>query len=172
MINFVKGTFTGNWRAAWNGVKQIFSSVWNSFKGIASRALGPIATIVSNLVSKVQNLISKIGKAKSGAGDIHVSGGTIPKNATGTKFWRGGWTYVNEKGGEIMNLPRGTQIIPHDVSMEIARSAGAANSGSRSVSIAKIADTIVVREDADIDKIAQAIVEKLEDVEGDVVHAA
>nr|DAG43662.1 MAG TPA: nucleoporin [Caudoviricetes sp.] len=37
-------------------------------------------------------------------------------NATGTDYFQGGWTAVNENGGEIMNLPNGTQIIPHDVS--------------------------------------------------------
>lgn len=47
----------------------------------------------------------------------------IPRNASGTDYWRGGPTWVNEEGGEILNLPRGTQIIPHDVSMEMARAA-------------------------------------------------
>lgn len=47
-----------------------------------------------------------------------------PANASGTDFWRGGLTRINEEGGEILNLPRGTQIIPHDVSMEMARAAG------------------------------------------------
>lgn len=41
-------------------------------------------------------------------------------NATGTPYWRGGYTRVNERGGEIMNLPSGTQIIPHDVSVKAA----------------------------------------------------
>lgn len=41
------------------------------------------------------------------------------KNATGTNYFEGGWTHVNENGGEIMNLPNGTQIIPHDVSTKI-----------------------------------------------------
>lgn len=45
-------------------------------------------------------------------------------NAAGTNDWRGGLTYINEKGGEIVNLPRHTQIIPHDVSMEVAREYG------------------------------------------------
>ena len=48
-------------------------------------------------------------------------------NATGTPYWRGGYTRVNERGGEIMNLPSGTQIIPHDVSVKAA--------GSRSVTV-------------------------------------
>ena len=34
----------------------------------------------------------------------------------GTSYWKGGLTRVNERGGEIMNLPGGTQIIPHDLS--------------------------------------------------------
>jgi TP901 family phage tail tape measure protein len=42
-------------------------------------------------------------------------------NANGTDNWRGGLTWVNEQGGEIMDLPRGTRIIPHDVSMEMAK---------------------------------------------------
>jgi len=41
----------------------------------------------------------------------------VGKNAVGTDFWRGGLTRINEEGGEILNLPRGTQIIPHDVSI-------------------------------------------------------
>lgn len=49
----------------------------------------------------------------------------VGANANGTDYWRGGLTRINEEGGEILNLPRGTQIIPHDVSMEMARAAGA-----------------------------------------------
>lgn len=41
----------------------------------------------------------------------------IDSNASGTDFFRGGLTRINEEGGEILNLPRGTQIIPHDVSI-------------------------------------------------------
>lgn len=48
-------------------------------------------------------------------------------NAMGTPYWRGGLTRVNERGGEIMNLPSGTQIIPHDVSVKAA--------GGRSVTV-------------------------------------
>lgn len=41
-------------------------------------------------------------------------------NATGTTYFAGGLTSVNENGGEIMNLPNGTQIIPHDISQNMA----------------------------------------------------
>lgn len=45
-------------------------------------------------------------------------------NANGTNSWRGGLTKVNERGGEIMNLPRGTQIIPNDISKRMADRSG------------------------------------------------
>ena len=48
-------------------------------------------------------------------------GDRLGGNALGTSYWKGGPTRVNERGGEIMNLPNGTQIIPHDVSMRAAR---------------------------------------------------
>ena len=168
LINFVKGVFTGNWRSAWNGVVQAFSSAFGRVRSIASSALGAISGLVSSIASKVSGLISKISSAKSGASSLPS---TVPGNALGTSYWKGGWTRINEKGGEILNLPRGTQIIPHDVSMEIARNAGA-QTGSRSITIAKIADTVTIREEADINKIAQAIAEEIEKVEGDVVHDA
>ncbi len=43
----------------------------------------------------------------------------ITGHATGTSFFSGGWTRVNERGGEIMRLPGGTQIIPHDISRQM-----------------------------------------------------
>lgn len=48
----------------------------------------------------------------------------VGHNASGTNDWKGGFTYINEHGGELVNLPRHTQIIPHDVSMEMAREYG------------------------------------------------
>lgn len=54
------------------------------------------------------------------------------KNATGTNYFEGGWTHVNENGGEIMNLPNGTQIIPHDVSTKM----GGGNNVTVSVNVA------------------------------------
>lgn len=43
---------------------------------------------------------------------VQVASG-IGANAAGTDNWRGGLTWVGEKGPEILNLPRGSQIIPN-----------------------------------------------------------
>lgn len=42
----------------------------------------------------------------------------IGGHATGTDYFGGGLTWINEEGGEIVDLPRGTRIIPHDQSVE------------------------------------------------------
>jgi hypothetical protein len=39
----------------------------------------------------------------------------LGKNAGGTDNWRGGPTWVGESGPEIVNLPKGSQVIPNSV---------------------------------------------------------
>lgn len=59
-----------------------------------------------------------------------VSPGQFDPNAyaSGTNSSAAGLARIHEEGGEIVNLPGGTQVIPHDVSMAMAQAAGA-NSG-------------------------------------------
>lgn len=54
-----------------------------------------------------------------------TGGLSFPMFAGGTESAPGGPAIVNEQGGEILNLPSGTQVIPHDVSMAMARGAAA-----------------------------------------------
>lgn len=39
--------------------------------------------------------------------------------ATGTSSWRGGLTYMNERGYELYDLPRGTKVYNHDASEDL-----------------------------------------------------
>jgi hypothetical protein len=55
--------------------------------------------------------------------------GSIGKNAEGTDNWSGGPTWVGEKGPEIVNLPRGAQVVPNAV---------AARSGGGGVTVAPV----------------------------------
>lgn len=69
----------------------------------------------------------------AGAGGYTGMGPFIPgvpgNNAEGTDNWRGGMTWVGEKGPELINLPRGAQVIPND------RAMGGAVDNSRSYHI-------------------------------------
>lgn len=44
--------------------------------------------------------------------------------ALGTNYWKGGIVNVNERGGEIMDLPRGTRIYPADKSKKMMSEKG------------------------------------------------
>lgn len=155
VTDFFSGVFTRNWKKAWEGVKKIFSGVFEALVSIAKRPLNQVIGLVNTVISGLNGIKIPGWVPKIGGNGISIS--KIPMLAKGTDNWRGGIAQVHEKGGEIIDLPHGTRVYPHDQSVRMAKEAG-----SRTYNIAKLADTIIVREDADIDKIAEAIVEKLE----------
>ena len=60
LITFIRGAFSGNWRQAWNGVKQIFTEV---FQGLSDLARSPINAIISGfnaVLGTMNGLINKI----------------------------------------------------------------------------------------------------------------
>ena len=68
------------------------------------------------------SIINKaIGGINSAIGIINAIPGVniseIPYLAHGTSNWGGGMAWINEQGrGELVNLPNGAQVIPHDLS--------------------------------------------------------
>jgi len=105
--------------------------------GVVVIALAALGFAIYEVVKHWQDIVTWISKAwdwlKKWNGtpaedknstvttNYQSKGGEIPQNASGTDFFKGGLTHINELGGEIVNLPRGTQIIPHDVSMAMAK---------------------------------------------------
>jgi len=60
-------------------------------------------------------------------------------NAAGTDSWRGGWTWVGEEGPELINLPRGTEILSNrDSSRMVERFAEGAISISETAYLADL----------------------------------
>lgn len=60
--------------------------------------------------------------ASTGYGQLGAAMNNLGRgHATGTPYFGGGLTYINENGGEIINLPTGAQIIPSDKSAQMVR---------------------------------------------------
>ena len=76
-------------------------------------------------------------------------------NALGTSFYPGGVTTINEQGDEMVELPTGSRIYP---ARESRRMYQRMNQGNYNINISDI----VIREEADIDRIVTQIVNKLE----------
>ena len=108
----------------WNKVKEVFSGIKNAIVGAFNSAKSAVGSFFTWLDNKIESIpilgaLYSGGKALVG-GAADFIGGLIGGNALGTSYWKGGLTRVGERGGEILNLPSGTQIIPHDVSKRVA----------------------------------------------------
>lgn len=147
VIDFVTAVVHGDWEGAWNALGNVATTIMNALKGVIDSIKGAIDGVISK-VGEAKKALESLGSGPA-VGGLHGVG----RNASGTTNWRGGWTTVGESGPELMNLPRGTQIIPHEASLNRV--------GGGGISIAKLADQIVVREDADIERIGDAVVRKL-----------
>lgn len=118
VITFVTGVFTGNWSQAWEGIKKIFTGIFDTIKGVFD-------DFCSGVMNMLDRIIGKSGKAKQAANDAQSAsdsgggGGEEPaRKWIGSNFFQGGLTWINEMGPELVNLPTGTQIVPHDESMK------------------------------------------------------
>lgn len=158
VITFLTGVFQGNWEKAWNGIVQAVGSIFGTLESLVKTPLNAVINLVNKAIGAI-NKISVDLPSAVGGGHIGFNIPTIPTLAKGTDYWQGGIVQISEKGGEIVDLPSGSRVYPHDKSVQMARQDGRKN---YSIAIAKLADSIVVREETDIDKIAEVIVKRIE----------
>lgn len=122
--SYLKGTFLKKWSSVWHAASSHFASAWNGMKSAAKSAMNWIIGKINGFIQSVNSIhvpnSKLVPKSLRGAG-IHIS--TIPYLAKGTANWPGGPAVINERaiGGEIVDLPSGTRVIPHDLSKQVIR---------------------------------------------------
>lgn len=198
VVDFMTGVFSGDWSKAWEGLKNIamgpIKAIDEALDGIFSKHASNLLDMFGiglsdRSVEKNQkirsyfynnDLLNKGFELKSnGQGKVYIADRRgedipLPSNiendlqhlASGTKNWKGGLVQISERGGEIVDLPSGSRVYPHDESVRRAFNDGV--STSHVINIPKLADQIIVREDADIDMIAAKLAHKLEKVSQNV----
>ena len=167
LITFISGVFTGNWRQAWEGVKSIFKGIFDTFAAICKAPINAVIGIINGAISALNKINVTIPDWVPGLGgkSFGINIPTIPQLYKGTNNWKGGVAMIHDRGGEIVDLPQGSRVYPHDKSVEMARREGErSGSGSISINIQKLADKIEVRSDEDIDRIAEALAYKLKKI--------
>ena len=108
--------------AAFNVLKSTVSTIFNAIKTAIAKVMDWIEQKIDAVKRAVQAIKQTWRDLTSGswygANETgYVSRSAIGEKATGTPYFAGGLTSINEGGrGEIVTLPSGTQIIPHDVS--------------------------------------------------------
>ncbi|UFS64398.1 tape measure protein [Paracoccus denitrificans] len=127
------------------GLKQLKEST-DSWRDSLKSTFGDLVSGASSFKDALRSVLQQLAKMWADSAFMSLWGGTgmgkwfgglLPKigaNANGTNDWRGGLTRINERGGEIVDLPSGTRIIPHDVSKRMVDdAAGGAGGGHMSI---------------------------------------
>lgn len=150
LFGVFQAIFTGNWKTAWIQVQKGFTDIWDGiktyFKGVLDYMIGIAKTAINAIIGTINGLIGGINKVGSSIGGIKANISLIPQLANGTNFFQGGMALVGENGPELVNLPRGSQVIPNN-------QINSNNSSSSAVNIA----AVYVNEPGDINLLAQRL---------------
>ncbi len=124
VIDFVKGVFTGDWELALNGIKNIFSGIFNSFLAIAKAPLNGVIGLLNIVIDGLNFLISGLNKVSFNVPDwvpeiggkklgINIKKiGKIPYLANGGTLLNGA-AVVAEAGPELLVQQNNqTKVIP------------------------------------------------------------
>ena len=159
IIDFLKGTFTAKWKSAWTGVKNIFKGIVSGFTGIIKTPINGVIGLINRMIGSLNKFHVKIPKGvpKIGGKNFSLNISTIPMLARGTNNWKGGPAMVHDRGAEIIDLPRGSRVIPHDKSMQMLRG----TKKKTKIVIEKLADKIVINEKEDEDVVVKRLLDKI-----------
>ena len=105
LIDFVAGVFTGDWRRAWEGVKTIFSGIWDGFANIVKAPINAVIGFLNGLIGGVESAVNSIAKMLNGLKIKAPSWVTKLTGITSIGFNLPTWT-----AGRIPYLARGGLI--------------------------------------------------------------
>ncbi|MCI7055854.1 MAG: phage tail tape measure protein [Selenomonas bovis] len=170
-------TSASDTQGAWSGVGGFFSGLFASIKsGAASCAASVAQSMASAAASARAGGHTNIAAGLDWIGDkaARLGGVDYPHDAIGTSFAPGGWTEINEHGGEIVDLPTGSRVYPHATTLSMLKDTFENNlptaipvsapsvsvdlprtqSDAGATQVVITGNSFIVREEADIDKIA------------------
>ncbi len=100
--------------AAKQAADQIKASFTDAFKGVITGATSLKEALANILGSIADMFLNSVGDFLfSGISSSLGSLVPIPAHASGTNYAPGGLSLVGERGPELVNLPRGSQVIPN-----------------------------------------------------------
>ena len=138
LIQFITGVFTGNWGAAWEGVKSVFQGAWDGLKSIATGVINGIIGVINGAISALNSI--KIPDWVPGVGGKGINIPTLPTFAKGTKNTPD--TFIaGEEGPELITNAPGMTVYTaqqtkdifsaQNAAGQVAQAAGAGQTASQ-----------------------------------------
>lgn len=110
LIDFIVGIFTGNWKKAWDGVKNIFKGIFDGLTNIAKKPINAIIDAVNSMIRGLNKIKLPEWVPLLGGKGINIP--TIPKLAKGGIVDAPTIAMVGEAGKEaVMPLENNTGWI-------------------------------------------------------------
>lgn len=53
IVDFLTGVFSGDWKKAWTGIKNIFKGIWDTLGAVAKAPINGIISMINGLVSRI-----------------------------------------------------------------------------------------------------------------------
>lgn len=122
VIDFIRGVFTGDWKRAWNGVKNIFGSIFGGLADLCKKPFNFIIGMLNKVVDGLNWLIGGLNKISFDVPDwIPFIGGktwginipdipSIPYLAKGGVL-KSGSAVVGEAGAEILTMTNSGAVV-------------------------------------------------------------
>lgn len=123
LIQFITGVFTGNWGAAWAGVKSIFQGAWDGLKSIATGVINGIIGVINGAISALNSI--KIPDWVPLVGGKGIDIPKLPGFAKGTKNTPD--TFIaGEEGPELITNAPGMTVYTAQQTKDIFSAQNAA----------------------------------------------
>ena len=142
IINFINGSFRGNWKQAWNGIKDLFGGIFDSLVTLAKTPLNAVIDIINGLMSNLNAGLSAIENAFSFSYDFtnpitktrHYGhyGLSLPRVPEIPYLASGGYVKPNTPQLAMIgdNLHQGEVVAPEDKLKKMAIEAAVAAGGA------------------------------------------
>ena len=147
-IKGILGTYMDGYKLVWKtGLNAMNTITGGKFNDMAEKVKGAFNRIKEGIQSGLdkirdwnnQRVENKEATFTTRIREVFETVGNkvknIGKNAQGTDYWRGGLTWVGEKGPELIELPRGSKVFSNEKSMEMVSGKGNPNSSNTSLTI-------------------------------------
>jgi hypothetical protein len=128
-----------NWSEVWDTLKDNVEEVFFQIKRIVKSGLNTVIGYINQIIGKANSA----GQYIPGYKELNK----IPELASGASNFTGGMALVGERGPELVNLPRGSDIYPAKQTSQMLGSGGA------TINIQEM----IVRDDYDIDRFSEQI---------------
>ena len=128
IIDFITGVFTGNWALAWEGIKQIFGSVFDSLTEIASGPINFIIDLINYVIRSINSISFTVPDwvPEIGGSTVGLNLQEIDHLATGSRYAKEGLTLVGEHGPELVNMPGGAKVNTNSETNKLLNGRGSA----------------------------------------------